>query len=285
MKKIPFTKLAGAGNDYLFLDGIGEINVEIATEIPTLVKKMCDPHRGVGGDGVILLYRDSDGLGMRIWNRDGSEATMCGNGIRCLARLAYERGYATSTLSIKTGAGMREVALLGVGESMRARVRMGKASFEREDVPYLGEKMPFCLPWEGQTLAFYPVSVGNPHAVTFVDNVDDFEEKYGSSLTKNPDFPEGVNIGVAKIEKKTTVSVRVFERGSGETLACGTGATAMVAVGCHLGYLPKGVGILCRMKGGSLWVTQEIDGTLYLEGDARYVAKGVWYEAEVESAF
>ncbi len=273
-----FYKMQGAGNDYLYIDAISQsLPKGFVEQIP----RLCHPHYGIGADGVILLTEGTGAdIGMKMWNKDGSLGKMCGNGIRCLARLSHDLGYTEGEMTISTDGGVRHIALYKNKEGLvtGAEVEMGRPDFTPKAVPHLGDAPHLRLPFAGMERAFTALSMGNPHMTTFVDNLEQIPEKDGNALTKNPLFPDGVNVGVGMVTGKDALALRVFERGSGETLACGTGACAAVAVGTQKGYFVRGKPVTVRMAGGTLTVTQHYDASISLYGDCQYICKGEWYE-------
>jgi diaminopimelate epimerase len=283
-EKLVFYKMQGAGNDYIFIDATKGMDEE---KVKRLIPRLCAPHYGIGGDGVILLTKGNGAdIGMKMWNKDGSRGAMCGNGIRCLAHLAYLVGYAGTQQTIQTDSGKKRVSLtLQDGQVIGAEVEMGEPNFALSSIPCTAKKAPLFVEIGDEICFFTPVSMGNPHMTTFVDNLERFHQFDGDALTKNPHFPDGVNVGVAQIVDENALHLRVFERGSGETLACGTGACAAVAVGCHLGYFTRGVPVTVYMRGGDLVVTYQMDGGLTLYGNCPLIYKGEWYGQYLESAF
>ena len=281
-EKLVFYKMQGAGNDYIYIDATQGINPE---RVSILVPTLCDPHYGIGGDGVILLTAENGAdVGMKMWNKDGSVGAMCGNGIRCLAHLAYLLGYAGQEQIIQTDSGKKRVSLtLKKGEVVGATVDMGKPTFDLERIPCTAENAPIYFEICGESYAFTPISMGNPHMTTFVDNLEKFCQFDGNALTKNALFPIGVNVGIGQIVGGNAIRLRVFERGSGETLACGTGACAAVAVGYHLGYFVKDAPVAVHMRGGDLIVGKNTGGDLTLFGNCTLIYKGEWYGKHLES--
>ena len=210
-----FTKMQGAGNDYIYVDGSRE-TVERPEE---LAIKISDRHFGVGSDGLVLIL-PGDGKScdfqMRMFNADGSEAGMCGNASRCIGKYVYERGLTENTeIRLKTGGGIRILRLKirdGLVESVTVDMGIPKAEADRIEV-------------DGKVLDIIRVDVGNPHCVLFVDNADQFEvEKWGRKIEVHPAFPDRTNTEFVTVKSRTCLRMRVWERGSGETMACGTGA-------------------------------------------------------------
>ena len=258
--RVSFTKMEGCGNDYIYIDGIAQpFPVEWA---PELAKEWSSYHFGIGADGLIVLTRDHDGtLRMQMWNADGSRGAMCGNGLRCLARFAEAGGYATSeSFVVATDSGTRAVQLKDNGA---VRIEMGevRCGDERQ------------IEVNGQSYGFVLGDAGNPHAVTFVEDIDTAPvEEIGAALQAHELFPSGVNVGFAQPLVCDTLRLRVFERGSGETLACGTGA-AVAARAARLAGNIEGLIAQVDVRGGTLAVIG--DGPLLaIEGPARTVFTG-----------
>ncbi|MFQ5887605.1 MAG: diaminopimelate epimerase [Candidatus Hydrothermarchaeales archaeon] len=230
-----FFKYHGAGNDFVLIDNL---NLGIAEEDKSdLAVKLCDRRFGVGGDGLLLVEPSSIAdARMRIFNPDGSEASMCGNGIRCFSKYLYDHDIAKKeTLKIETKAGLKE-ALLTVenGVVTYVRVDMGKPLFEREDIPAegSGRLINHRMDVDGRNVVVNGVNTGVPHLVIFSDNVEDEEvKKVGSALRHNEMFPEGTNVNFVEKIGENTFKIRTYEKGvEDETLACGTGITASGAV-------------------------------------------------------
>lgn len=240
-------------------------------QVASLARRLCDRRFGVGADGLLLVEPSAVAdYRMRILNADGSEATMCGNGIRCFARYLWDTySLATECLAIETGAGVRRV-YRGPGNSWT--VEMGS---------------PRLLEWSGspaletnelngaEIRTFRAVHTGAPHLVLFVNDAEQFPlETVGAALERHPDFPDRTNVSVAQVEHRTLARARVWERGVGATLACGTGACAIVVAGVLHGLLERKATV--RMPGGDLQVAWREDDTLWLTGDATLVFEGVW---------
>jgi len=256
-----------------------------------MARAMCDRHFGVGGDGLILvLPSDEADFRMRIFNPDGSEAEMCGNGIRCFAKYVVEEGLAppeTSQLNIETLAGVRTVWLTKEGnEVRRVRVSMGEPEFSPDripvwiDHPTLRALMPpvkdYPVEIDGKELRLTCLSMGNPHAVHFIDYpVDEFPLlELGPKVENHLYFPNRVNFEVVQVVDRSQVEARVWERGAGPTLACGTGACA-VAVAAHLHDLVEDE-VDVRLPGGTLHLEWGGEGEVFLSGPAETVFRGEW---------
>ena len=274
-----FTKLHGAGNDYIYVNGF-------ETEVPdpaALAVRISDRHFGVGADGLILaLPAQADGdLRMCMFNADGSEAEMCGNGVRCLAKFAVDRGLARGdTVRVETLAGMREVRLhRDGGRIVEASVSMGRPRLGAPEIPVLvdGDRVvdvPLML--GGQTLWMTCVSLGNPHAVFYVDSAEEWPlETLGPKIETHKLFPERINAHIVQVVSRAEVIVRTWERGSGATLACGTGAGAVCVAGVLTGR--TGRTLLAHVPGGDLeveWPDDEAD--VRLAGLVEEVFTGEW---------
>ncbi len=284
-----FTKMQGAGNDYIFIDARDPSLAR--TDWLALSRAMSDRHFGVGGDGMILfLPSEAAHLKMRMFNADGSEGEMCGNGIRCFVKHAVEKGMVspgTGDVRIETLAGIRSVVpLLDGGRVVRARVAMGEPHLPPEDVPVnLPEERGSRV---GSAVVNYPieigstdlklsfVSMGNPHAVAFLDDpVDEFPlHILGPQVERHYMFPNRVNFEIVNLAGEGRLNARVWERGSGETMACGTGACAIGVVSRLLGHTSDVVDI--TLPGGTLNIAWDGEGEVYLEGDAVEVFQGEW---------
>jgi diaminopimelate epimerase len=274
-----FTKMHGAGNDYIYVNGFEE-HLDQPADVARLVS---DRHFGIGSDGLILILPSTHAdFRMRMFNADGSEAQMCGNGIRCLAKYVYERGMTQkTTIQVETLAGVLELQLFPSHAGVeKVRVKMGEPRLERAQIPMqgpLGRVLQEPLVVEGTTFAVTAVSMGNPHCVVFVDDPQTFDVRsWGPRFEQHPFFPEGVNTEFVRVLDPQTFSMRVWERGSGETLACGTGASA-VAVACHLTGR-TGRRVTGHLLGGSLELEwNEVDNQVYMTGPAVEVFNGEWY--------
>jgi diaminopimelate epimerase len=277
-----FTKMHGLGNDYIYVNGFDE-HVD---DPPAVARAVSDRHFGIGGDGLILILPSTKAdCRMRMFNADGSEAQMCGNGIRCLAKYVYEHGIARKAdLQVETLAGVLDLQLLqnpGDSEVIDAvRVRMGEPRLQREDIPMkgaAGHVVQEPLEVDGTLFHVTAVSMGNPHCIVFVDDPHSFDVSYwGPRFEHHAAFPEGVNTEFVRVVDDHTFDMRVWERGSGETLACGTGASA-VAVACHLNG-KTGRRVTGQLRGGLLdleWSAN--DNQVYMTGPATEVFSGDWH--------
>ena len=275
-----FTKLHGAGNDYLYIEGRAEDR-----DWPALSVAMSDRHKGVGADGIILAApSDQADLRMIMFNSDGSEGLMCGNGIRCLVRFAFDQGVLTSgetTINVETASGLRKVTPIWEnGVMSRARVSMGEPGLRADEIPVIAPGhesiTDYRLNVDGYAFDVSCVSMGNPHAVAFTDvDVDSLRlAEAGPLVEHHPMFPERVNFEIVNLIDSSRVKARVWERGSGLTEACGTGACA-VAVSAHLhGYV--GDDVTVSLPGGDLSIYWPGRGEVILEGPVERVFDGDW---------
>ncbi len=278
MEKISFTKMQGTGNDYIFIDMTTNF---YKFEPSELAKKISDRHFGVGSDGLILVHNSKEAdFKMRIFNADGSEAEMCGNGIRSFAKFVSDHRLSNKkTLQIETKAGIRTVNLVFKnGEIWGAKVDMGEPILEGKKIPVAIEK-PFIINEEieinGGKFNFTAVSMGNPHCIIFTNEItDDLVKGIGPKIEANPMFPKKVNVEFVKVLDKTHIEMRVWERGSGETLACGTGASASL-VASALNKKTERRAIV-RLLGGELDIEWAADNHVYMTGPAEEVCEGVY---------
>jgi len=277
MNEMRFWKMHGLGNDYILIDNrderIGEEKLRL------LAQKLCKRRFSIGADGLLLLYnsRVAD-VKMRIFNADGSEAEMCGNGIRCLAKYCYENSIVNrEELRIETLAGVKDVWLkVADGRVMAVTVDMGKPVFEREKIPVLGEGkfIDEEIKVDDKYFRATCLSVGNPHCVIFVDDVEKFPvERYGPKIEKHPIFPNRINVEFVQIVNRNLLRMRVWERGVGETLACGTGACASVVAGSILGKTSRECTV--QLLGGELKIKYDENSGIFMTGSAETVYEGV----------
>ncbi|MDH3639756.1 MAG: diaminopimelate epimerase [Gammaproteobacteria bacterium] len=273
-----FIKMHGAGNDYIYVDCFRET---VPDDLPETARRISDRHFGVGGDGLILI-RPSDiaDARMQMFNADGSEAEMCGNGIRCVAKYVYEAGIARKpALQIETGNGVLELALEVIGERVgRVRVDLGEPILQADRIPTTLSGDPVVdqpLEVDGQTLMVTCVSMGNPHCVIFVEKAtDDMVLGLGPQIEHSAQFPNRVNVEFVEVHGPAEVRQRTWERGSGETLACGTGAGAVCVAGVLTGRTERM--ILNHLAGGDLELQWGQDNHVYMTGPAEEVFRGQW---------
>ncbi len=275
-----FTKMHGAGNDYVYIDARVEDR-----DWPALSVAMSDRHTGVGSDGIILAWEsDKADIKMRMFNADGSEGEMCGNGIRCLVRFAMERGIVpagASPISVDTLAGVKQVTPLWEGGKMaRAKVGMGEPLLRAEDIPVIAPGhevvVDYPLQIDGRTFSISCVSMGNPHAVAFVDEpvAEVPLHELGPMVEHHAMFPRRVNFEIVNVVDRRRLEARVWERGSGLTMACGSGASALAVVARLHDYIDDEVAV--GLPGGELIVRWDGHGPVELEGPIEEVFSGEW---------
>jgi diaminopimelate epimerase len=276
-----FTKMHGAGNDYVYVDCFAEPQ---PTDPPALARKISHRRFGVGGDGLILILpSEKADARMQMFNADGSEAEMCGNGIRCFAKYLYDHGICRKNeLQIETGAGVLSLRVETAGGLVdRVRVDMGEPILQAERIPTTLPGSPVVdasLPIGDRRFTVTSVSMGNPHCVIFVDEADDhLVLGYGPQIEVDGHFPARVNVEFVEILGRGEVRQRTWERGSGETWACGTGAGAVCVAGVLTGRTDRK--ILNHLRGGDLELEwNESDNHVYMTGPAVEVFSGQWPE-------
>ncbi len=275
---IKFTKMQGLGNDYVYIDCV-EKNLYVKN-ISSLAQFVSNRHFGIGSDGLILIYKSSlADFKMRMLNSDGTEAEMCGNGIRCVGKYVYDKGLTTKeTITIETLAGIKTLKLnVKSGKVETVTVDMGEPILQAEKIPVLSNKQPVQgleIKTEDRTFLVDCVSMGNPHAITEVEDLENFKiEKYGPVIEKDKHFPNKVNVEFIQIINPQRVKARVWERGSGETFACGTGACS-IAVACILkGKTERKVNI--ELLGGNLQIEWNKENNhVYMTGPATTIYEG-----------
>ena len=276
--KLQFTKMQGLGNDYVYIDCTKK-KLENASEVAV---KVSDRHFGIGSDGLILINASNVAdFEMEMYNADGSRGEMCGNGIRCVAKYVYDYGLTDQThISVETLGGIKYLDLtVEEGRVRQVRVDMGRPMLCPAEIPVIanGESvidMPIEV--DGTEYRMTAVGMGNPHTVVFMEDVDELEiERIGPKFEHHPCFPNRVNTEFVKVLDQNTVKMRVWERGSGETLACGTGACA-VAVACILNGLTENE-VTVQLLGGDLLIEWDREqNKIYMTGPAEVVFDGVW---------
>ena len=273
-----FTKMHGIGNDYIYINSFEEKIVP--DEMTEEIIAMSDRHKGIGGDGVIfILPSEVADVRMRMFNADGSEGKMCGNGIRCVGKYVYDKGISHSNpLMVETESGIKKLDLEIVdGKVATVTVDMGCPSLVPTDIPVkLGVDKVVNYPLKINDNEYFItcVSMGNPHCVIFTTNVDNIDlEKIGPLFENHPLFPERVNTEFIEVIDDTTLKMRVWERGSGETLACGTGACASVVAAVYNDIVKKNEEIKVILKGGDLYITFD-DKRVIMRGGATEVFTG-----------
>ena len=257
-----FTKMQGLGNDYIYLNGLDGL----PEDLPGLARRMSNRHFGVGSDGLICICPSQTAdFKMRIFNADGSEGEMCGNGIRCLGKYVYDRGLTRKReLAVETAGGLRTLELL---------VENGRVASVRVDMGVPQVREPLELTVEGESWSVTPVSMGNPHGVLFVDRPEALDlDRLGPQFEHHPAFPRGINTEFVACPAHDRLVLRVWERGSGATLACGTGACAALAAAVVQGRTGRQVS--ARLPGGVLELSWPSGGTISMTGPAETVFEG-----------
>ncbi|MCL1843996.1 MAG: diaminopimelate epimerase [Defluviitaleaceae bacterium] len=273
-----FIKMHGCGNDYVYFDGFERDFSGV--DIGALARRFSDRHKGIGSDGVVLIEQSGKAdAKMRMFNADGSESGMCGNAIRCVGKFMYESGKAVKPhMEIETLSGVKMLEIAAIdGVVNSVRVDMGAANLKPEDIPVdlVGESIiGRRVTVDGQKFEITCVSMGNPHAVIFHDDIDHFDlPLIGPLMETAKIFPQKVNLEVAQIVSRNNIRMRVWERGSGETMACGTGACAVAVAAVLMGYCDKDTDIQVQVKGGVLTI-KYTDDTVYMTGSCERVFEG-----------
>jgi diaminopimelate epimerase len=271
-----FVKMQGCGNDYIYFDCM---ETELADPV-SLAVRLSDRRFGVGGDGIVMICPSyAAAARMRMFNSDGSEGRMCGNAIRCVAKYLYDEGIVPKTeMTIETLSGVKALSLAaGEGRTLTCAVDMGAAEFSPAKIPVAldGDRVVGRLvPVAGGEYRVTCVSMGNPHCVLFVDNPDAEDlPAIGPRFENDPLFPDRVNTEFVRVLNEGLIAMRVWERGSGETLACGTGACAAVAAAAENGFVPKGEDVRVALRGGELTVNYT-DERVIMRGSAVKVFEG-----------
>jgi diaminopimelate epimerase len=274
MPTLPFAKLHGTANDFIYVDARAGFPGDPAA----IARRLCDRRRGIGADGLILLLPSTEADGrMVIYNADGSRAEMCGNGIRGLAKFVYERGLLPKNpLTVETDAGVKALELhLDGGRVARVTVDMGMPEWRGREIPVDadGEILDRPLVVDGRTWSVTCVSMGNPHCVVFVDDVAGLPlETLGPRFEHHPFFPRRVNTEFVRVDGRERLTMRVWERGSGETMACGTGACAVGVAAARTGRSARRVTV--TLPGGPLEIDWRSDDRVLMTGDAVAVFDG-----------
>ena len=278
-----FVKMHGLGNDYVYVD----TSISAVENPELLAREVSERHFGVGSDGLILILpSEIADARMRMFNADGSEAQMCGNGIRCVAKYLYDRKrVARTTVSIETAAGVRSIEVVpgADGKAEKAVVHMGEPQLTRAEIPMHGEAQDRALNVELQVeeeiFEVSCVSMGNPHCVVFVEDADAFDVgKWGPLIENHSWFPERTNVEFVEIVSMTEVKQRTWERGAGETLACGTGASAVVVAAFLTGHCERN--IVNHLRGGDLFMEYAPQGYVRMTGAAVEVFQGEYIPRE-----
>jgi diaminopimelate epimerase len=278
-----FTKMHGIGNDYVYVNGFEQP----VAEPREVARKVSDRHFGIGSDGLILILpSDKADVRMRMFNVDGTEGEMCGNGVRCVAKYAYDHGLSRSNpMRVETGRGVLTLELKTDASDKveRVTVNMGSPILEPQQIPFdptkaAGTDSPYVFRYElgGQPFDVVPISTGNPHSVSFVPDVQAMDlQRIGPLAEHHPSFPKRVNAHWATVISPREIRMRTWERGSGITWACGTGASAVCVAGVLTGRTQRNV--LIHLPGGDLNIEwREADNNIYMTGPATEVFSGEW---------
>ena len=277
MNRLKFTKMHGAGNDYIYINCFEET----VKNPEKLAIKVSDRHFGIGSDGLILISpSDKADFKMNIYNADGSEGMMCGNGIRCVSKYVYDNGMTDKDeISVETRSGIKLIKMnVENGKVVSARVNMGEPILEAEKIPtrfdgknVIRQKLTI----DKKEYEVTCVSMGNPHCIVYVDDVKDIDlEKIGPKFENNEMFPERINTEFVHVVSDTELDMRVWERGSGETLACGTGSCAVTVASVLCGYCKRNTEIKINLLGGTLTDIWTDGGDVYMTGPAATVCTG-----------
>lgn len=277
MDRLKFTKMHGAGNDYIYINCFEET----VKNPEKLAIKVSDRHFGIGSDGLILISpSDKADFKMNIYNADGSEGMMCGNGIRCVSKYVYDNGMTDKDeISVETRSGIKLIKMnVENGKVVSARVNMGEPILEAEKIPtkfdgknVIRQKLAI----DEKEYEVTCVSMGNPHCIVYVDDVKNIDlEKIGPKFENNGMFPERINTEFVHVVSDTELDMRVWERGSGETLACGTGSCAVTVASVLCGYCKRNTEIKINLLGGTLTDIWTDGGDVYMTGPAATVCTG-----------
>lgn len=280
--KINFFKMHGTGNDYIYIDA--KENEIIPEDMSTISIKLCNRHFGIGGDGIVLiLSSEFADCKMRMFNSDGSEGNMCGNAIRCIAKYIYEKGYVkTKNITIETLSGIKNLIVTeDKGKVTECTVDMGKPIFQPKLIPAISTKEIIInekILINNDLYYITCISMGNPHCIVFLDDLENLDiEKIGPLFENNNRFPNRINTEFVKVLYNNEISMRVWERGSNETLSCGTGACAATVASILNNFCELDKDVTVHLIGGTLNVNYTKEGTVYLKGPAEFV-----YDGQVE---
>ena len=275
--KFTFTKMHGTGNDYIYVD-LFQQKLENQEEVAKVVS---DRRFGIGSDGLICIAPSKTAdCRMIMYNADGSEGAMCGNGIRCVAKYVYDRGIVPKDhMSIETKSGIKQLELtVEEGKAVYVKVNMGEAVLKPSEIPVQAEGEDFIarqIEAGGRTYTVTCVSMGNPHCVVFTEGVDGLDlEKTGPLFENHPLFPDRINTEFVEVIDRYTLKMRVWERGSGETVSCGTGTCATTVAAVLNGHCPRGEEVEVRVRGGALYDTYLKNGEVLMKGPATEVFQG-----------
>lgn len=280
-----FTKMHGLGNDYVYVDCTKQ-TIKNPNRLSEIISKY---HFGIGSDGLVMIMNsDKADFSMRMFNADGSEGKMCGNATRCIGKYVYDRGLTDKTqLTLETLSGIKYLTLTVVGGKVETvSVDMGKAVLSAAEIPVKSDSETVIgktMTVSGREQNITCVSMGNPHCVIFTDGIDSLDlEKIGPGYENDEIFPERVNTEFVEIKDRNTLRMRVWERGSGETMACGTGACAVAVAAVENGFCDRGSAITVRLRGGDLSIVYRTDGHVIMTGGASFVFDGELLIKEAE---
>lgn len=275
--KLTFTKMHGTGNDYIYVD-LFQQKLENQEEVAKVVS---DRRFGIGSDGLICIApSETADCRMIMYNADGSEGAMCGNGIRCVAKYVYDRGIVPKDhMSIETKSGIKQLELtVEEGKAVYVKVNMGEAVLKPSEIPVQAEGEDFIarqIEAGGRSYTVTCVSMGNPHCVVFTEGIDGLDlEKTGPLFENHPLFPDRINTEFVEVIDDHTLKMRVWERGSGETVSCGTGTCAATVAAVLNGHCPRGEEVEVRVRGGALYDTYLENGEVLMKGPATEVFQG-----------
>ncbi len=275
--KFSFTKMHGTGNDYVYVD-LFQQKLENQAEVAKVVS---DRHFGIGADGLICIApSETADCRMIMYNADGSEGAMCGNGIRCVAKYVYDHGIVRKDhMSVETKSGIKQLELtVEDGKAVYVKVNMGEAVLKPSEIPVQAEGEDFIarqIEAGGKNYTVTCVSMGNPHCVVFTEGIDGIDlEKTGPLFENHPLFPDRINTEFVEVLDDHTLKMRVWERGSGETISCGTGTCAATVAAVLNGHCPRGEEIEVRIRGGALYDTYLENGEVLMKGPATEVFQG-----------
>lgn len=275
--KFSFTKMHGTGNDYVYVD-LFQQKLENQAEVAKVVS---DRHFGIGADGLICIApSETADCRMIMYNADGSEGAMCGNGIRCVAKYVYDHGIVRKDhMSVETKSGIKQLELtVEDGKAVYVKVNMGEAVLKPSEIPVQAEGEDFIarqIEAGGENYTVTCVSMGNPHCVVFTEGIDGMDlEKTGPLFENHPLFPDRINTEFVEVLDDHTLKMRVWERGSGETISCGTGTCAATVAAVLNGHCPRGEEIEVRIRGGALYDTYLENGEVLMKGPATEVFQG-----------
>lgn len=272
-----FTKMHGIGNDYIYVNCFEE-KIDSPERVAVYVS---DRRKGIGSDGLVMIMpSDKADFRMRIFNADGSEAMMCGNATRCIGKYVYDKGLTNKTeITLETNSGIKYLTLFPEnGKVEFVEVDMGKAILIPKEIPVISEKERFIsepVEVDGKEYKITCVSMGNPHAIVYMNDIKSLElEKIGPSFENHKLFPDRINTEFIEVIDSRTLNMRVWERGSGETFACGTGACASVVASVLNGYCKHDEEVTVHLRGGDLKITWNSDGTVIMKGPAALICDG-----------